>query len=405
MAYIQIGNRGGKVLINDGHRYQKNKVRQDTIYWRCWRKTCNAYLKTNAFDLAAQNPNIRMLGPPGLPDHNHGDDTDVIQTSALKIVMAERVAADPSKPVKRVYDEVVADTVEGEQVSIPEFSHVRSKLNRKKAALFPPIPNDVEDLVIRDEWAESWGGSRFLSLQDNAWGVMVFATDGNLHKLRRCPDIYMDGTFKSCPRPYHQFVTIHGKYLGRVVPLVMCLMTEKTVAQYRQVLAHVKSKVQVVTGHRWRPQRIVTDFEQSLLLAIETELPGTKRSGCYFHFCQSLWRKVQDLGLARPYRRHRALRNLVQKVMAIGYLPRALVRQNFRVLKNERATTRLIRRHHRLQEFLQYMERNYVNAGCQFPPSMWNVFDRTNDNRTNNFVEGKEFTARYLLKMFYAFDK
>ena len=58
----------------------------------------------------------------------------------------------------------------------------------------------------------------------------------------------MDGTFKTCPRPFYQVATIHGRYLGRVIPLVFVLMTGKTEAMYCAVLRHVKRKVQRITG-------------------------------------------------------------------------------------------------------------------------------------------------------------
>ena len=57
----------------------------------------------------------------------------------------------------------------------------------------------------------------------------------------------MDGTFKTCPRPYYQFACIHGLYLGRVVPFVMVLMSGKTEEMYRAVLRHVKRRVERVT--------------------------------------------------------------------------------------------------------------------------------------------------------------
>lgn len=60
----------------------------------------------------------------------------------------------------------------------------------------------------------------------------------------------MDSTFKTCPRPFYQFTTIHGCYMGRVLPFVMVLMSGKTEAMYRAVLRHVKRKVQRVTGQR-----------------------------------------------------------------------------------------------------------------------------------------------------------
>ena len=169
-------------------------------------------------------------------------------------------------------------------------------------------------------------------------------------------------------------------------------MTGKTIGQYRQVFTHVKRKVRRIMGHHWRPRRIVSDFESSLLLAIQAELPNSRSSGCYFHFCQSLWRRVQELGLAGLYRRPGRLKSCIKKVMSIGYLPLALVHQNFRLFETDRDTVRLTRRHHRLGDFIRYVRRNYVEDGCQFPPPLWNVFDRSLDNRINNFVEDKKFS-------------
>ena len=104
-----------------------------------------------------------------------------------------------------------------------------------RASLVTPIPDNVYEVLIEDEWAETWRGANFLCHQDNDWGVLMFCTDEHFAKLSRCQDVYIDGAFKSSPRPYKQFVTVHGKYLGRVVPLVMCLSTGKTVGQYSRV--------------------------------------------------------------------------------------------------------------------------------------------------------------------------
>ena len=150
--------------------------------------------------------------------------------------MVTTVENDPSIPVKRVYEQVLLGNEVVDDDAIPEFSHVRSKLSRKRMSLIPPIPHDVHDVEIENEWSETWTGELFLSHQDNDWGISIFATDDNLRKLQRCETVYMDGTFKSCPQPYVQFVTIHGLYHGRVLPFVMCLMDGKTVGKYRQLL-------------------------------------------------------------------------------------------------------------------------------------------------------------------------
>ena len=75
--------------------------------------------------------------------------------------------------------------------------------------------------------------------------------------------------------------------------------------------------------------------------------------------------------------------------MAIGPLPVAVVRLNFRLLLADRQTRRLRRVHPELDEFIQYMEHTYVGENAMLPPVVWNVYRRGSDNRTNNRVEGK----------------
>ena len=44
---------------------------------------------------------------------------------------------------------------------------------------------------------------------------------------------YITGICKTNPRPYYKFWAVHGKYLGREFPVIMCLSTGKTVGQYK----------------------------------------------------------------------------------------------------------------------------------------------------------------------------
>ncbi|CAL8236685.1 unnamed protein product [Arctogadus glacialis] len=58
------------------------------------------------------------------------------------------------------------------------------------------------------------------------------------------------------------------------------------------------------------------------MTALETELPRARVCGCYFHFNQALWKRVQGLGLAAAFRHdhrlaaiipyHRTLNDAVQ---------------------------------------------------------------------------------------------
>ena len=263
---------------------------------------------------------------------------------------------------------------------------MKTKIQRVRSALLPPIPHAIEDVSINGEWGRTWAHRPFLSLLDNDWGISVFVTEANLKILQRCSTIYIDGTFKTCPKPYQQFVTIHGRYQGQTFLLCMALLATKDVGAYRQLFQHLKRRVRATTHHRLSPEQVVCDFEIALKIAVETELPNTRVSGCYFHFCQSLWRKIQELGLSQMYRRRRKVRKLLRKMMAIGHLPTNIVRQNVNLLQTARGTRRLINRYPVMGDFFTYFRNSYLDD--QFPIALWNVYDRGIDCRTNNIVEG-----------------
>lgn len=386
-ARIIPGGRGGKVLINQGFKYQKNRVRRETVHWRCWREECRVPLKTNLFDV--DDPDARIEIEGNLPQHTHAAEDEMIAKSVIKSALNESVREDPSIPIKRVYDSIVRTVHQGggDRDCIPQFHNVRSAMTRARQEHVPNIPHSVDEVRIEGTWNETWSGDEYLLHQDNDWGILIFSTEEDLTNLRKCQDIYMDGTFRTCPAPYKQYFSVHGKFRNRVLLFCSCLMTSKTIGQYRQVLQTLKTRVRQITGHRWRPVRVVCDFEQALIGAIHTELPLVQVNGCYFHFTQALWRKVQSLGLTTNYRQNDNLRKCIRKVMSVGYLPLLLVRQNFNTLRQSRRTRRLVRRFPALADFLRYFQMNFLDGN--FPPMMWNVFDRDMDTRSNNHVESK----------------
>ena len=149
-----------------------------------------------------------------------------------------------------------------------------------------------------------------------------------------------------------------------------------------------KPAVRRVTHHRWRPQNNISDLELGLETALETEFPATTRKhGCYFHFTQALWRRVQNLELSIPYRQDNALKVVIRKIMALGYLPVAFVQMNFNALIAHRRTRRVIRQYPAVEYVFDYVNITYIQPGAQFPPRIWNVFNRDMDQRTNNHVE------------------
>lgn len=46
------------------------------------------------------------------------------------------------------------------------------------------------------------------------------------------------------------------------------------------------------------PQYVITDFERALMNSTRILGTNTNTSGCFLHFGQSIWRKIQSIGMA-----------------------------------------------------------------------------------------------------------
>jgi hypothetical protein len=164
------------------------------------------------------------------------------------------------------------------------------------------------------------------------------------------------------------------------------MLSNKSTALYREMLQQLQHNVMRLTGNDPAPTRAVCDCEISMISAIQSEFPRTTVHGCYFHFRQSLWRKVQELGMTTVYRQNRFLKKVIRKIMSLGYLPTAVVRMIFNLVYNSRSISQLINTVPALRDFITYFQQNYITG--IFRPALWNVFDRDVDFRTNNHVEG-----------------
>jgi hypothetical protein len=251
----------------------------------------------------------------------------------------------------------------------------------------PQIPRNVLDVNVTAPWSRTWTDEKFLLWKDNQWGILVFGTKENMVVLKKCRYIYIDGTFRTAPKPYLQHVTIHGRFGNRVIHLASCLMTGKSIGQYREVLQALKRGVRAASGQRLRPKHVVCDFELSIITAVQTEFPQAKVCGCVFHLNQSLYRKISALGLKTPFQRDMQLRSALMKILSLCYLPLALMRINFVRLVRSATFQALVANYPSLRDFSTYMRVTYFDGN--FPPSTWNCFTRNAAARTNNFVESK----------------
>ena len=104
-----------------------------------------------------------------------------------------------------------------------------------------------------------------------------------------------DGTFRSAPQKFHQSYSIHGRTDWGIHPFVHIAMCDRKQEQYELVFKSLldyanKNNIEL------QPISIMFDFEQATSNAFLNVLKHSAVKYCHFHYCRSIWRKIQSLG-------------------------------------------------------------------------------------------------------------
>ena len=134
----------------------------------------------------------------------------------------------------------------------------------------PPLPSSIDELNFEAEWSKTFNGEEFMLGSRDC--VFMFLTHNNLALIAEAPTLYMDGTF------------------------VYFLLPGKTRAAYNTNFMPLKETAQNL-GLQVEPRNVLTEFEVALQQSVTNCFPQAERKGCYFHYTQAIWRKVQTLEL------------------------------------------------------------------------------------------------------------
>ncbi len=147
-----------------------------------------------------------------------------------------------------------------------------------------------------------------------------------------------------------------------------------------------------------RVERIVTDFERAVFVAVRKLFPSCYHLGCNFHWCQAIMKKIRDFNLSTEYNKKgpNPVRDFIFRLLCLAYLPGYIFtmkfkKLNFKVLfciadkipsvfDSLRTSVPPI-----LETLMDYMERNWIR-GRFWTPVHWSCFNLL--LRTNNDCEG-----------------
>ena len=112
------------------------------------------------------------------------------------------------------------------------------------------------------------------------------------------------------------------------LPGIHCLVTSKEQELYAAILAKIRSLIPAFI-----PLTSISDWETAPRNALKEIYPTIQNSGCWFHFTQRIWAKIQKLGLVHSFHNHPETAKFVRNLMAIPFLPASLIRPTYAFLQ------------------------------------------------------------------------
>ena len=183
------------------------------------------------------------------------------------------------------------------QMNLPPQETIVKSLNRYKqkfANALPHIPHG-KDFQIPEEFEDFVA---FDKGKDEPERFIIFALTEMLLLLETTEDLWLgDGIFKQCPDKFYQLYTIHVTTGGYNPPCIYALLSNKTEKTYQDF---TQALLQLIPNAN--PERIMMNFEKSAVNAFSTTFPTAQITGFYFHLCQSVLRKINEVG--RKWRKY-----------------------------------------------------------------------------------------------------
>ena len=211
-------------------------------------------------------------------------------------------------------------------------------------------------------------------MEKNKGDIVMLATDSSLRLLETDDyQVFGDGTFRYCPKFFHQLYTIHVFKDGYYVPVAYFLLNGQLFDIYKEMFEMLKpyGRLSVMT----------LDFENSTILAFKHVFPNSAVRGCRFHLAQAWQKKFREMGFQKQYNSRKGkIARFLKSLFGMPCLPANEVSEFFREVLTKNAPPQL-------KPFMNYLKKMYMMPNSTHPPHIWADVGHTNLKNTTNGCE------------------
>lgn len=355
-----------------GYIFNIRTINNSIHNWRCKIRSCEAKLTTNN-----EHEILRETS------HNHpfipGEVEALVIKDSLNALQFEK-----NITFEEGFVRLVTNCSNDAIKELPKYSSLRDVDRKKRNLIANYVKTEFDE--IPETFKKNLNNENFLmynSGHDNANQIIIFYSVRNLEILKRSKIWLSDGTFRVAPKPFTQLFTVHAYIFKMRFPVIYCLMKKKNNESYKEFFLHLKC----ILGD-FEPNYIVFDFEVALRNMFGSVFKHTKMFGCFFHFCQLIWRTLQENNLSSLYKTNVSFRTHIKHIIALCFVPPHLIDEYVKeILKGVEDELRV-----QFTVIFDFFEKNYL---CKFNDEsindykFWSVFARILENcpRTTNSVE------------------
>ena len=365
--------RGRALIVHEGYVYGLDRGRGITMYFKCSDRSC----KGRGMMKIGANHFTRTA------DHCHPAEQENIERRETLKRLKDVVKENPNAPLRAIYVAVSnARAQELEEattsVTVPTFPEIKTVMRHEKRKHQPPLPKTISDIDLSE--VKYFQGEEFVFKEND---IIMITTNQMLSLMKDADCLYMDGTFFVAPDLFCQLYTIHVyKYNNMICCAYFCL-PNKTANTYVKMLQMIQQRIPI------RATRFQIDYEGAARNAINQVFPDKTTKGCFFHYTQCLWRKVQQIGLVTDYNTGEGpVRDMVRRTAGLPLLKPQDVQVGFEsasAIVNEMTEHQIIA--HKMNEYCEYVWTTWIGPNALFPQEMWTRYNVPGP-RTNNHLEG-----------------